>query len=48
MEVSYATLARVIEIVSAADFSIGQIAQNHLGVVAAIRTVSDEDSRRCC
>ncbi|SOC90562.1 sulfur acquisition oxidoreductase, SfnB family [Rhizobium sp. AN5] len=41
-EVSYATLAKVIEIVSAADSSIGQIAQNHLGVVAAIRTVSDQ------
>jgi SfnB family sulfur acquisition oxidoreductase len=41
-EVSYATLAKVIEIVSAADSSIGQIAQNHLGVVAAIRTVSSE------
>ncbi len=41
-EVSYATLAKVIEIVSAADSSIGQIAQNHLGVVAAIRTVSDD------
>ncbi|WP_377295214.1 SfnB family sulfur acquisition oxidoreductase [Rhizobium sp. SG2393] len=41
-EVSYATLAKVIEIVSAADSSIGQIAQNHLSVVAAIRTVSDE------
>ncbi len=41
-EVSYATLAKVIEIVSAGDSSIGQIAQNHLGVIAAIRTVSDE------
>src|ERR1700739_2565038 len=41
-EVSYATLARVVEIMSAADSSIGQISQNHLGVVAAIRTVSDE------
>ncbi|MCD7109535.1 SfnB family sulfur acquisition oxidoreductase [Rhizobium sp. DKSPLA3] len=40
-EVSYATLAKVIEIISAADPSIGQVAQNHLGVVAAIRTVSD-------
>ncbi|NHT76741.1 SfnB family sulfur acquisition oxidoreductase [Rhizobium sp. PP-F2F-G38] len=40
-ELSYATLARVIEIISAADPSIGQVAQNHLGVVAAIRTVSD-------
>lgn len=41
-EVSYATLARVIEIISRADPSLGQIPQNHLGVVAAIRTVSDE------
>ncbi len=41
-EVSYRTLARVIAIISAADPSIGQIAQNHLGIVAAIRTVSDE------
>lgn len=40
-ELSYATLARVIEIISAADPSIGQVAQNHLGVVAAIRTVSE-------
>ena len=40
-EVSYVTLSRVVEIISAADSSIGQIAQNHLGVVAAIRTVSD-------
>jgi SfnB family sulfur acquisition oxidoreductase len=35
------TLAKVIEIISAADPSLGQIPQNHLGVVAAIRTVSD-------
>lgn len=41
-EVSYATLVRVVEIISAADSSVGQIPQNHLGVVAAIRTVSDE------
>jgi SfnB family sulfur acquisition oxidoreductase len=40
-EVSYVTLTKVIEIISAADSSIGQITQNHLGVVAAIRTVSD-------
>lgn len=45
-EVSYATLAKVIEIISAADSSIGQIAQNHLGVVAAIRTVSDADQQK--
>ncbi|PBB83510.1 SfnB family sulfur acquisition oxidoreductase [Mesorhizobium sp. WSM3876] len=44
-EVSYATLAKVIEIISAADSSIGQITQNHLGVVAAIRTVSDKDQQ---
>ncbi|MVA69970.1 SfnB family sulfur acquisition oxidoreductase [Agrobacterium vitis] len=41
-ELSYATLAKVIEIISQADSSIGQVAQNHLGVVAAIRTVSDK------
>src|ERR1700761_3850891 len=40
-ELSYATIARVTEIISAGDSSIGQIAQNHIGVVAAIRTVSD-------
>lgn len=45
-ELSYATLARVIEIISAADSSIGQIAQNHLGVVAAIRTASDADQQK--
>ena len=45
-EVSYATLAKVIEIVSAADSSIGQIAQNHLGVLAAVRTVSDEAQQK--
>jgi alkylation response protein AidB-like acyl-CoA dehydrogenase len=32
-EASYVTLAKVIEIISAADPSIGQIPQNHLGVV---------------
>lgn len=40
-ELSYVTLSRVIEIISAADPSLGQIPQNHLGVVAAIRTVSE-------
>ncbi|MEL4072457.1 SfnB family sulfur acquisition oxidoreductase [Ochrobactrum sp. GPK 3] len=45
-EVSYATLAKVIEIISAADSSIGQIAQNHLGVIAALRTVSDEAQQK--
>ncbi len=45
-EVSYATLAEVIAIISAADPSIGQITQNHLGIAAAIRTVSDEAQQR--
>lgn len=45
-EVSYVTLAQVIEIISTADPSLGQIPQNHLGVVAAIRTVSDEAQQR--
>ena len=41
-DLSYVTIDRVIQIVSAADPSIGQITQNHIGVVAAIRTVSDD------
>jgi SfnB family sulfur acquisition oxidoreductase len=45
-ELSYATIAKVIEIISAADSSIGQVAQNHIGVVAAIRTVSDKAQRK--
>ncbi|GJE10428.1 MULTISPECIES: SfnB family sulfur acquisition oxidoreductase [Methylobacterium] len=45
-EVSYRTLARVIAIIAAADPAIAQIAQNHLGIVAAIRTVSDEAQKR--
>jgi len=45
-ELSYVTLAKVIEIISAADPSIGQIPQNHLGVVAAIRTVSEPTQQR--
>jgi SfnB family sulfur acquisition oxidoreductase len=39
---SYVTLNKVIEIISVADPSLGQIPQNHLGVVAAIHTVSDD------
>jgi len=45
-EVSYATLAKVVQIIAASDPSISQISQNHLGVVAAIRTVSDEAQQR--
>jgi SfnB family sulfur acquisition oxidoreductase len=40
-ELSYAAIDKVIQIISAADPSIGQITQNHIGVVAAIRTNSD-------
>jgi len=45
-ELSYATLSQVVAIISAADSSIGQISQNHIGVVAAIRTVSDEAQQK--
>ena len=44
-EVSYATLAEVIAIISAADPSLGQITQNHLGIVAAIRTVATPEQQ---
>jgi SfnB family sulfur acquisition oxidoreductase len=44
--VSYSTLVQVIEIISAADPSIGQITQNHLGVVAAILTTADEEQQQ--
>jgi alkylation response protein AidB-like acyl-CoA dehydrogenase len=36
----------MIEIISAADPSLGQIPQNHLGVVAAIRTVSEPQQQQ--
>ena len=45
-ELSYSTISKVVEIISAADSSIGQISQNHIGVVAAIRTVSDEAQQK--
>ena len=41
-ELSYVTLSKVIEIISAADPCLGQSPQNHLGVIAAIRTVSEK------
>jgi SfnB family sulfur acquisition oxidoreductase len=41
LDASYVTVAEVIRIISAADPSIGQIPQNHLGVVQAIRSNSD-------
>lgn len=45
-EVSYVTLSKVVELISQADPSLGQIPQNHWGVVAAIRTVSDEAQQK--
>ena len=45
-ELSYATMAEMIAIIAAADPSVAQISQNHLGVVAAIRTVSDDAQKR--
>lgn len=45
-ELSYATISHVVEIISGANSSIGQIAQNHIGIVAAIRTVSDEAQQK--
>jgi len=45
-DVSFATLAEVIAIISEADPSIGQIPQNHLGVVEALRVTGNEQQRR--
>ena len=45
-EVSFTTLAEVIAIISAADPSIGQIPQNHLGVVEALRVTASEEQKR--
>lgn len=45
-ELSYVTMAKAIEIIAAADPSIAQIPQNHLGIVAAIRTVGSEAQKR--
>lgn len=41
LDASWVTINRVIAIISEADPSLGQVPQNHLGVVAAIRSVSD-------
>ena len=46
---SYVTIDKVIQIISVADPSIGQITQNHIGVVAAIRDQFRAwPRRRCC
>jgi SfnB family sulfur acquisition oxidoreductase len=44
-EVSFATVAEVIAIISEADPSIGQIPQNHLGVVEALRFTGSEEQK---
>ena len=44
--VSIATLAKVIAIISAADPSIGQIPQNHLAALDAIRVTASEEQKR--
>ncbi len=46
IDASFATVAEMFAIISAADPSIGQIPQNHFGVVQAIRTTSDADQQR--
>ena len=45
-EVSFETVVEVIAIISQADPSIGQIPQNHLGVVEALRVTGTEEQRR--
>ena len=46
IDASFATVAEVIATISAVDPSIGQIPQNHLGVVQAIRSTSDPEQQR--
>ena len=45
-EVSFATLAEVIAIISAADPSIGQIPQNHLAASDVIRVTGSDEQKR--
>jgi len=45
-ELSFRTVAKVIEIISAADPSIGQIPQNHLSVAFQIRVLGTEAQQR--
>ncbi len=45
-QVSFATLAEVIAIVSAVDPSLGQIPQNHFGIIDAIEQSATEDQKR--
>ena len=45
-EVSYATLARVISIIAAADPAIAQITQNHLAIVATVDLDGTEEQKK--
>jgi SfnB family sulfur acquisition oxidoreductase len=45
-EVSIATLAKVIAIISAADPSLGQLPQNHFAALDAIRVTATEEQKR--
>ncbi len=44
--VSFATLAEVIVIISAADPNLGQLPQNHLAALDAIRVTASEEQKR--
>jgi SfnB family sulfur acquisition oxidoreductase len=44
--VSFATLAEVIAIISAADPNLGQLPQNHLAALDAIRVTATEEQKR--
>jgi SfnB family sulfur acquisition oxidoreductase len=44
--VSFATLAEVIKLISAADPSIGQIPQNHLAALDVIRVTASEEQKK--
>ncbi|CAM5769180.1 SfnB family sulfur acquisition oxidoreductase [Labrys miyagiensis] len=44
--VSWVTLAEVIKLISAADPSIGQIPQNHLAALDAIRVTASEEQKK--
>lgn len=45
-EVSYVTVAEVIKLIAAADPSLGQIPQNHLGVVDILLQTGSEEQKR--
>ncbi|WP_180985117.1 acyl-CoA dehydrogenase family protein, partial [Pseudomonas syringae] len=44
--VSYVTVAEVIKLISAADSSLGQIPQNHLGVLDILLQTGTEEQKR--